>query len=164
MSNLSKTVQDLFILIKRIKRLKGKIITCGNGGSATTASHFACDMVKALKIPTICLNDNVALITAIANDDDYSSVFSAQLEVLGNKKDILVVFSGSGNSDNILNALECAKKKQIESFAIVGFDGGNAKKLADHTIHFEIDDMELAEDSHLSTVHAIKKTLWTSKK
>lgn len=141
------------------------IFTCGNGGSASTASHYIVDWNKmtlhynhkALK--GICLCDNIGTLTAYANDYDYSKIFSEQLKFYANKSDVLIIVSGSGNSDNILNALRQAKELQLTTIAVVGFDGGRASKLADYCVHVPKNDMQIVEDLHLSFGHMVMKHL-----
>ena len=95
----------------------------------------------------------------LANDTGYENIFSAQLEVLASPGDILVVLSGSGNSPNILRALEAANKLGMETWAIIGFDGGKALELAQHTIHFQVHDMQIAEDLQMAVCHILTKKL-----
>jgi D-sedoheptulose 7-phosphate isomerase len=95
----------------------------------------------------------VALVTCLANDTGYDNIFSGQLRVLGNAGDVLIAFSGSGNSPNILRALETARAMEIETFAVLGYAGGKAKSLADTAIHFAVDDMQVAEDLQLTVGH-----------
>lgn len=147
-------------------RLKGgKIYICGNGGSATTASHFCCDFNKgvsaAKKIPYhfICLSDNVATLTAIANDESYNDVFSYQLNKFANEDDVLIVISGSGNSKNIVSAIDAAKAKNIFIIGLCGFDGGYVKKHSDLYIHIDVNNMQIIEDLHLMIDHCMMSIL-----
>ena len=138
-----------------------KIFICGNGGSGANAIHIANDFhyglgagvkkEKKLGMNVESLVSNQAILTCLANDIGYENIFSYQLEVKASSKDLLIVLSGSGNSQNVVNALKTANKKSIRSYAILGFDGGLCKKLASKVIHFEIDDMLISEDLQMIT-------------
>ena len=142
-----------------------KIFLCGNGGSAANADHISNDWLHAgnrkskrgLKV--FSLSANAAITTCLANDEGYENIYSMQLEVLATKDDILIVLSGSGNSPNVIKALEEAKKIGMTSYAMLGFDGGAALKLADYTIHFPIDDMQISEDLQVVVGHILMKWL-----
>ena len=146
-----------------------QVFLCGNGGSAGNASHLANDfiygvaMTKGKGIKAISLNANVSVLTCLANDVGYDSIFSEQLAVLANPNDILIALSGSGNSANIISAINEAKMLNVKSYAILGFDGGECKKIADHSIHLEINDMQLSEDFQLIVGHMLMKWLYKSK-
>jgi len=135
------------------------IFLCGNGGSAANAIHIANDFLclrssgKGAKV--IALPANQAILTCLANDTGYENIFSSQVEQLGGKGDILIGLSGSGNSRNILNAINTAKKMGILTCAILGFDGGKCLGLADMSIHFPVKDMQLAEDLQLIVGHML---------
>ena len=139
----------------------------GNGGSAGNAVHLANDFLYAMsKRPGsgLCvqaLPANPAVITCLANDEGYDSIFALQLAVQARAGDVLIVFSGSGNSPNILRALEEAKRIGLTSYAVLGYSGGAAKALADVPIHFEIDDMQIAEDMQLIIGHMLMQWLMT---
>jgi D-sedoheptulose 7-phosphate isomerase len=136
-----------------------QVFLCGNGGSAGNAIHIANDLIygigmgRGLGLRAIALPANAAVLTCLANDLGYEHIFATQLAVQGLPGDLLIVFSGSGNSPNILNALEQAKKMGIRSFAVLGYSGGKAKPMADTAIHFPIDDMQIAEDLQLVVAH-----------
>jgi D-sedoheptulose 7-phosphate isomerase len=100
---------------------------------------------------------NTSVITCLANDIGYENIYSEQLRVKGSRGDILIVLSGSGNSKNILNVLKIAKKIGIKSYAILGYDGGKAKKLADIALHFKVNDMQIAEDIQIIISHLLMK-------
>lgn len=125
----------------RAARESGSVVyVAGNGGSATAASHFATDLLKATRgserpLRVLGLTENVALITALANDENYESVFVGQLESLLRRGDVLVVISASGNSPNVLRAVQLAKDRAATSLALVGFDGGALLREADIAIH-----------------------------
>ena len=136
-----------------------QVFLAGNGGSAGNAVHLANDFVYGIApepgrgLRAHALPANVALVTCLANDTGYDNIFSGQLRVLGNAGDVLIAFSGSGNSPNILRALETARAMEIETFAVLGYSGGKAKSLADTAIHFAVDDMQVAEDLQLTVGH-----------
>ena len=96
---------------------------------------------------------NSAVITCLANDIGYEKIYSEQLKAKGKNGDLLVVLSGSGNSPNVVNAIVEGNKIGMKTFAIVGFDGGECKKIANHSIHFEINDMQISEDLQLIVLH-----------
>ncbi|MBR0848980.1 SIS domain-containing protein [Bradyrhizobium diazoefficiens] len=146
-----------------------QVFFCGNGGSGGNANHLANDFLYALsKTPgsglrVHSLSSNPSVITCLANDEGYDQVFSLQLAVLARKGDVLITFSGSGNSPNILRALEQAKKVGMTSYAVLGFSGGKAKALADVPIHFAVDDMQIAEDAQMVIGHMIMQWLYAQR-
>ena len=143
----------------------GTIWTAGNGGSASTASHLACDLAKGVslgrgvKVKSVCLNDNIAINTAWANDFSYEVALQRQLEICASPEDLFFAISGSGESINIINALNAAKNMKLESLALLGFNGGTASKIADLPLVIKSDDMQVIENLHLLVVHWIFKTL-----
>ena len=147
-----------------------QVFLCGNGGSSGNASHLANDFIygtaktKGQGLKAISLNDNNSVITCLANDVGYDSIFTEQLAVLANPNDILIALSGSGNSNNIVSVINEAKVLEVKSYAILGFDGGNCKKIVDHPIHFQINDMQISEDLQLIVGHMLMKWLYKSKK
>jgi D-sedoheptulose 7-phosphate isomerase len=102
---------------------------------------------------------NSAVLTCLANDEGYDSIFIQQLAVLANPGDVAIALSGSGNSPNILRALEYCRENKIKSFAILGFSGGKAKSLADHAIHAPVEDMQISEDLQLVVGHLMMQWL-----
>lgn len=157
---------DSAIGVIRQKFQEGKkIITCGNGGSASTASHYITDWNKMVNLATgrkfrgMSLCDNVGLITAYGNDLSYDEVFSGQLAALADPGDLLVAISGSGNSPNVLKAVEYANANGIDTLAVVGYDGGKLKPMAKKSVWVPSFDMQLCEDVHLMFGHMVMKTL-----
>ena len=142
-----------------------QVFFAGNGGSAGNATHLANDFIYALSktrgsgLRAHSLAANPSIVTCLANDEGYDQVFSLQLAVLARPKDVLIVFSGSGNSPNILRALEEARRIGMTSYAFLGYSGGKAKALADVVIHFAIDDMQISEDTQLIVGHMIMQWL-----
>jgi D-sedoheptulose 7-phosphate isomerase len=142
---------------------------CGNGGSASTASHIVNDVVKAPATTTGCrpfrafsLVDCTPLMTAYANDVSYADMFSSQLEALGREEDVLVAISGSGNSPNVLEAARCAQRKKMRVVAMTGYDGGELKNLCELNLHVPCDCMAQVEDAHLILGHALVEALKTA--
>jgi len=148
-------------LLDETRRKKGRIYICGNGGSAATASHFQNDFNKGiseyLDLPFRfhCLNDNVATLMAIANDIGYEEVFRFQLRGVMEPGDILVAISGSGNSGNVLNAVEYAKEQGCKIIGLTGFNGGKLRKLSDVSLHVPVNSMQVTEDVHMIFDHLI---------
>lgn len=138
---------------------------CGNGGSAANAIHLANDFLYPISkrhgsgLRVTALPANPATLTCIANDEGYEEIFATQLAVLARAGDVLVVLSGSGNSPNILRAIDQAKAMSLKTFAIVAYSGGRAKAMADVAIHVAADDMQIAEDMQLIVGHAIMQWL-----
>ena len=149
-------------------QLGRRVFLCGNGGSAGNAIHLANDFLYGTAKKTggglkaIALSANAAVVTCLANDVGYDSIFSEQLAVHAEKGDLLIVLSGSGNSGNIVRVLEQAKVIGVQSYAILGFTGGKSKKLADVAIHFPVDDMQIAEDLQLIAGHMVMQWLHSS--
>lgn len=138
------------------------IFTFGNGGSASLATHMACDLGKGTSTPhsnrrvrVISLTDNVPLMTAWANDSSYEDIFSEQLKNLGRTGDIALAISGSGNSPNVLRGLQAARHLGMMTIGIGGFGGGKMKSLCDLSIIVPSDNMQFVEDLHLSLAHCI---------
>ncbi|HLZ11373.1 MAG TPA: SIS domain-containing protein [Candidatus Acidoferrum sp.] len=137
----------------------------GNGGSAALASHLACDFGKGTvvanrkRLRTVSLADNVALMTALANDLAYQEIFAEQLAGLAAKGDAVLAISGSGNSPNVVRGLEEARRIGLHTFAITGFSGGRVKPLADLCLVVPSDNMQHIEDVHLFATHAIFRAL-----
>jgi len=131
----------------------------GNGGSAATASHFVCDINKGVslklqkKFKVLCLNDNIPIMLAYANDISYDSVFIEQLKNFIGNDDLVIGISGSGNSKNILNAIEYANKIGARTFGIIGCDGGKLKDIAQRSLIVRSFDMQKIEDCHMILAH-----------
>ena len=145
-----------------------KIITCGNGGSASTASHYITDWNKMVNLATgkkfrgVSLCDNVGLITAYGNDLSYADVFAGQIDALMDEGDLLVAISGSGNSPNVIKAIESARRAGGRVLGVVGYDGGKMMPICDHSVWVPSFDMQLCEDVHLMFGHMVMKTLCAS--
>jgi len=152
-------------IVKEAFEHNRKIITCGNGGSAFTASHYITDWNKMINLATgkkfrgVSLCDNIGLLTAFGNDLSYDDVFSGQLEALMDEGDLLVAVSGSGNSLNVLKAVETAKRMGGKTLAVVGYDGGKLMPMCEHSVWVNSFDMQLCEDVHLMFGHMVMKAL-----
>ncbi len=140
---------------------QGSVYVFGNGGSASTASHFVNDFNKGVgetlqkRFRFYSLNDNVPTVLAVANDLSYDEVFAQQLRNYLCPGDLVVAISGSGNSPNVHEAVRYAASAGVETVGLVGYDGGQLKKLVDHCIHVPVDDMQKVEDLHLVVNHVM---------
>ncbi len=156
--------ENLIKIIEALQnaRIKGKnIFVMGNGGSAATANHFACDFGKnAVKrddgrFKVISLSDNTSYITAYGNDISFDSIFEEQLKNLMEFEDVLMAISASGNSPNIIKAIQYAKSKNAVIIGLTGFDGGKLRELSDININADFKTYEQIEDFHLMLTHMI---------
>jgi D-sedoheptulose 7-phosphate isomerase len=168
-ASLSQTVRKLpFETIDRVCDVlldayeNGRMIYLfGNGGSAALASHFACDLGKGTidgskkRFRVLALTDNVPLMTAWANDSRYEDIFAEQLANFVRKDDVAFAISGSGNSQNVLNALELARESEATTIGLVGYSGGRMKELCDVCMIVPSDNMQIIEDLHLCVAHAL---------
>ena len=156
---IKNVIKEILIAVKKQKN----IFSCGNGGSASTAEHLSCDFSKGsctntnLNIKVFSLNSNVSLMKAIANDISYDDIFSYQLNRFGKANDILLAFSVSGSSKNIIKCAKIAKKKKIKIISFTGFNGGKMKKLSKYNINFSSNNFGIVEDCHLSMMHFISQ-------
>lgn len=143
----------------------GTIFVCGNGGSAATASHFACDLGKwtahsgCRRVRALALTDNLPTITAWSNDQNYSDIFIEQLRAHYRPGDMLVAISGSGNSPNVLRAIEWANQNDAATVGLVGFDGGALATMARYVLHIDNYVMPQVEDIHMALCHALAVNL-----
>ncbi|WP_195282966.1 D-sedoheptulose-7-phosphate isomerase [Harryflintia acetispora] len=153
-------------LLDETRLRKGRIYICGNGGSAATASHFQNDFNKGVSeyidIPFRfhCLNDNVATLMAIANDIGYEEVFRFQLRGNLEPGDILVAISGSGNSPNVIHAVEYAKSLGNQIIGLTGYTGGKLKELSDISLHAPVMSMQVTEDIHMIFDHLMMSVFY----
>jgi len=141
------------------------IFIMGNGGSAATASHYVCDFNKGISLGKkkmfkfICLNDNVPTMMAYANDLSYADVFVGPLKNFMLPGDIVIGISGSGNSENVVRAIQYANENGGVSVGITGYSGGKVKQLSKYNVHVPIDDMQITEDLHMVLDHCMMKIL-----
>ena len=160
-----REVPALAAAFERAWDAKRTIYMCGNGGSAGNAIHLANDFTygagvrRGIGLRIEALPANAAVLTCLGNDIGYENIFAEQLRVKADAGDVLVVFSGSGNSPNVVRALETGNELGMETFAVLGYSGGKCKDLAKHPIHFEVDDMQIAEDLQLIVGHMIMQWL-----
>jgi D-sedoheptulose 7-phosphate isomerase len=160
-------VDRLIGLLRLVRDDRGTIFVAGNGGSAATASHWVNDLGKATKrsgripIRAISLTDNVSWLSALANDEGYARVFAGQLENFASAKDVLIVISASGNSPNLLQAVDVARRAGMTSIGLLGFDGGELKCIVNDMVwvRSEKGAYELVEDAHAAICHAITRSL-----
>jgi D-sedoheptulose 7-phosphate isomerase len=162
--NAVHRVVDIF----RQARDRGSFIyIAGNGGSSSTASHWVNDLGKATKrsgcapFRAMCLSDNISWLSALSNDEGYDRAFAGQLENFASAGDVLTCLSASGNSANLVRAVELAQKHKLTTVALLGFDGGLLKDLVDEVVlvHTEKGAYELVEDVHSAICHAITRCL-----
>ena len=159
-------VKAIEILARELRRawIEGRnVYICGNGGSAANAIHIANDLHYGIgacgleaNLPGMrveALSANTGVVTCLANDTGYENIFSHQIKVKSRKGDILIALSGSGNSPNIIKALKTANQLGVKTFAIIAFEGGQCKEIADTSIYFDISDMQIAEDTQLIVGH-----------
>ncbi len=160
-----KQISDVMNVLENTRINGNRVFICGNGGSAATASHFTCDFNKgisyeqAVKYNFECLNDNIPMLMAIANDISYDDVFSEPLKNKMRKEDVLFTISASGNSKNVINAAKYAKSIGAKTIGLIGFDGGELKELLDYYIHVNIYNMQIVEDIHMVMDHVMMYVL-----
>jgi D-sedoheptulose 7-phosphate isomerase len=158
-------IQEAIDLLVEARTERRQVFIMGNGGSASTASHFVCDLAKNTRNPelpnfrVIGLTDNMAIFSALANDEGYENVFAQQLASFVEADDIVIGISASGNSANVLNAIELGNKVGARTIGMTGFDGGQLRKMVDIDIHIPSDCIEHVEDIHLMLEHLICKAI-----
>ncbi|MBF0225406.1 MAG: D-sedoheptulose 7-phosphate isomerase [Desulfobacterales bacterium] len=135
-----------------------KILICGNGGSAADSQHFAAEIVgrfgkERRALPSIALTTDTSIITALTNDYSYEKVFERQVDALGNEGDVLIAISTSGNSDNIIKAVEIAKQKGIKTISLLGKDGGKQNNIADISIIVSSKITARVQEAHILILH-----------
>lgn len=142
------------------------VFVFGNGGSSATASHFQNDFNKGVsehtekKFNLLCLNDNVATVMAVANDIGFEEVFRFQLRGHIKPGDVVMAISGSGNSRNVINAVEYAKEQGCRVIGLTGFDGGRLRQLADVSLHAPVNSMQITEDIHMIFDHLMMSVFY----
>ena len=162
----TNAINDALNELKSCLDREGTIYIFGNGGSAATSSHFQNDFNKGIsewtekKFRFNCLNDNVATMMAIANDISYDEVFRFQLKGKLKKDDLIVAISGSGNSKNVLNAVEYAKTIGTKIIGLTGYSGGKLKECADISLHVPINSMQITEDVHMIFDHLMMSVFY----
>lgn len=166
MNGLSQSlIADVINVLQRARMQGNQVFIMGNGGSASTASHFVCDLAKNTRregLPhfrAIGLADNMEIFSAYGNDEGYENVFSQQLINLIRPGDMVIAISASGNSKNVLNAVEEARKYEATTIGFTGFDGGRLGQMVDLHIHVNSRIIEHVEDIHLMLEHMIVRTI-----
>ena len=145
------------------------LFVCGNGGSAATANHLLCDMAKGVQTDTdvrprvASLSANIEIVTAIANDIAFEDCFAYQLRTAARPGDVLMTVSASGDSENVVRAVDWARGNGIESIALTGFDGGRSARLATINLHVAADNYGVIEDTHQSIMHILAQYLRQTK-
>ncbi len=162
-ANVIEFIEDLSATILNAYQ-KHSVLICGNGGSASQASHFAAELVGRYKAKrnlykAIVLNSDGAIMTALSNDYNFDEVFSMQIDSLGSEKDVLVALSTSGDSQNIVNALKKAREKGMIATALLGKGGGTAKEYADLCYVDKSRDTAIIQEHHLSILHMVCEIL-----
>ncbi len=158
-------IESCFEVIKQTLREGKRIYVAGNGGSAAISDHLCCDFSKGTFSPrcsalrTHSLSSNSALLSAIANDYGYDRAFSSQLELYGDQGDLLILISSSGNSENIIRALEAAQRLKIRVIGFSGFNGGLLRDRADISIHVPYHNYGIVEDCHQAIMHSLAQCL-----
>jgi len=159
------SVEEFLQLLERACKEDHQVFLMGNGGSGSTASHAACDLNKgvsygrAQRFRVICLNDNLPTLLAYANDVSYDEVFVEQLKNFLRAGDLVIGFSGSGNSTNVLKAIEYANQQGAVTVGLTGFDGGKLARLVRLSLVVPVHDMQKAEDAHLIIFHVAMQAL-----
>lgn len=156
-------VESFIELLYDAYKNRKMVFVIGNGGSAASASHLAQDLAKGtrsnidqdMRIKALSLTDNLPFVTALGNDDGYDAIFEQQLRTFASPGDLLVCISGSGNSPNIIKAVEWANKNQLVTVGITGFNGGKLKTLNKYSVHVPLNDMCTAESVHTIIFHYV---------
>ena len=160
----SQAITSLVEMMVKCFDEDGKILICGNGGSAADAQHLSSELVGRYEsdrkgYPALSLSTDSSAVTAISNDYGFQDVFSRQVESLGKEKDILIIFSTSGNSENLLNAINVAKQIGIYTFGFLGKDGGQAKKILASEIIIQSNRTCRVQEMHSLLIHVICQLL-----
>ena len=160
MNDLKEQINEICELFWRTLKNGGKILICGNGGSAADSQHFAAELTGRYKterapLPAIALSTDTSALTAIGNDYGFEYVFERGVRALGQKGDLFVGISTSGNSKNVINATNAAKSMGLETFALLGKDGGELKNLSNHAIIVPSNDTARIQEMHILIIHTI---------
>lgn len=157
---LIKTIEQVAQVCISAYQRGNKLLICGNGGSASDALHMAGELVGRYQmerrgIAAVALNANPTVMTAIANDYEYANVFSKQVAALGKEGDVLIGISTSGNSANVINALQEAKKQNIHTVGLTGFTGGKIKLIADYLLNVPSENTPRIQEMHILLIHTL---------
>ncbi len=158
--NYLQTIIEIVRLIIQCLKDGGKVILCGNGGSAADSQHIAAEFIGRFKIdrnplPAIALSTNTSILTCLANDYSYQVIFSRQVQALAKKEDVLIAISTSGRSINVIEAVKTAKNIGLKSIALTGRDGGKLAKIADVSLIVPSDETPRIQESHITIAHII---------
>ncbi len=154
-----ETVEEVMNVLETARKERHRVFVCGNGGSYATASHMVGDfnmgisIHKKVKYDFECLSDNLPTMMSIANDFDYADIFAVPLQNKLRPGDVVIGISGSGNSENVIRAIEYANRNGAETIGLTGYDGGKLKQIVKHGVHIAIDNMQIVEDVHLILNH-----------
>ncbi len=160
-----KNLDEAAKAILRTIKNKKKIFICGNGGSAAISNHYICDYLKffrektKIKSQVYSLSNNIETITAISNDISYDKIFSYQAESLCRRGDLIIIISSSGNSKNIINLVRYANKNKLVTIGFSGFNGGYLKNNSSISVHINVKNYGISEDSHHILMHLILQYL-----
>lgn len=163
--SIKKVIQIAEIVYEAYEKDK-QIFIMGNGGSASTASHFACDINKGVsyglkkRFKVICLNNNIPTMLAYANDISYEDIFVEQMKNFFSRDDLVIGISGSGNSRNVLKAIQFANENGGKTIGLTGFDGGKLAEMAQFSLIIPVNDMQQVEDFHLIVTHILMKIFY----
>jgi D-sedoheptulose 7-phosphate isomerase len=159
---LSERIVEISEVLAECLKKGGKILLCGNGGSAADAQHFAAELVVRLisehtrdALPAIALTVNPSILTATANDFGFDQIFARQVEALGKKEDVLVAISTSGDSPNLIKAIEKAKQRHIKTIGLLGKDGGKMAKLVDFPLVVPSQQVQRIQEVHITICHIL---------
>lgn len=160
-----ESIDELMNILVNARNEGKTIFIMGNGGSGATASHFVCDFNKGLsfegqkRFRFICLNDNIPSMTAYANDLSYEEIFVEQLKNFFQEGDVVIGISGSGNSINVIKAINYANENGGITIGFTGYNGGKLYKIASNNVHIPINDMQITEDLHMILDHCMMQIL-----
>jgi phosphoheptose isomerase len=166
----TSALADVLAVFDRVTAAGGIIWIAGNGGSAGIADHSVCDVAKGTFVPgatpcrMVSLSANGPLLTALGNDISYDYVYSEPLKYYLTERDALLVVSSSGNSPNVVKAVQYAKAQGVPTMAFVGFKGGKLKEIADTVIHVDIQNYGIVEDMHQSIIHMLTQYMYARNK
>jgi D-sedoheptulose 7-phosphate isomerase len=159
-SDYAETILEISKIIVEAIKNGGKLLIAGNGGSAADSQHFAAEIVGRFVLerkgyPAIALTTDTSILTAVGNDYGYDTIFSRQIEALGNEKDIFIGISTSGNSKNIINAINVAKEKKMHVIGMTGKDGGIMKDICDKCLILNYKSTARTQEHHIMSIHLI---------
>jgi phosphoheptose isomerase len=158
-------LEQLAEVLAQARARDARVLIAGNGGSAAIANHAECDASKGTHVDgkgalaTQSLSANPSVLTALANDLGYHAVFEKQVEYYGRAGDVLLLVSSKGSSPNVVAACEAARARGMVTVALVGFDGGKLRGLADHVVHVPVDNYGIVEDMHQACIHLVSQWL-----